>query len=82
MAVEAGEIRGRLSIDLTDLDRLRSESAKAGQALKTNLGQKIQGGVLRESIQVYIAQRPTGYENLRSVGGKSLNAIRSSAKEI
>jgi hypothetical protein len=42
--VSAGDIVGRLKVNTDDLARLRSEAARTGQALKAELGQKIQFG--------------------------------------
>src|SRR5688572_14438366 len=79
MALEAGEVRGRLRIDYSDLTRLQAEAKQTGQVVRSELGGKITGGVTPESIQ-NTKTAGAEFKKLGAASGAASNEIRASSK--
>jgi len=77
--VNAGEIKGKLSIETGDLDRLRSEAAKTGQALKSELsGKAAVAPAAIESIKAATSE----YSKLGSAGKASFDSAQVASTQL
>ncbi|HEY2922906.1 MAG TPA: hypothetical protein VGK77_28340, partial [Candidatus Binatia bacterium] len=80
--VSAGEITGRLRIDLTDLDRLRTEAAKTGQTVRSELGQRAQVSIIPPETLSNLRTATTEAQKLGTTTRQVVDAMRTAPREF